>query len=94
MNFPPQWIAAAIAAINLFTAARFWWDKRAAIRGNWRVPESELLALAALGGTPAAYTMRRLLRHKTRKQPFVAQLHLIALAQGGALAWWLWPVAG
>ncbi|WP_414900707.1 DUF1294 domain-containing protein [Sphingomonas flavalba] len=74
-----------VAAINAWTMLRFWQDKRRAEAGNRRIPESALLTLAALGGTPGAYLARRMFRHKTRKQPFSDRLHLIAVVQAGLL---------
>ena len=51
-----------------------------------------LLQLAFFGGTPGAYAGRALFRHKTRKQPFCANLHAIAglqvIAGGMGLAYW------
>jgi uncharacterized membrane protein YsdA (DUF1294 family) len=76
--------------INLLTLVAFRSDKMAARRGLPRVPEIHLLWLAAMGGTGGAYAGRRLWRHKTRKQPFSAQLHGIASLQLlllGAMAW-------
>lgn len=77
--------------VNLHTFTAFWSDKRAALRGTWRTPESSLLMGAFLGGTPGAFLARRLFRHKTRKQPFVGQLKVIAFLQfvalGGAAGW-------
>lgn len=77
---------------NLHTFTAFWFDKRAALRGTWRTPESSLLMGAFLGGTPGAFLARRLFRHKTRKQPFVGQLWTIVFLQivglGGALGWY------
>jgi uncharacterized membrane protein YsdA (DUF1294 family) len=67
-----------LAGINLVTFAMFAWDKRSAIKGDWRIPEKTLLALALAGGTPGAIIAQQRLRHKTRKQPFRAQLILIA----------------
>ena len=37
--------------------------------------------LVLIGGTPGAYAGRALFRHKTRKQPFSARLHTIAVFQ-------------
>lgn len=67
-----------LAGINLVTFAMFAWDKYSAIHGQWRIPEKTLLVLALVGGTPGAIAAQRRLRHKTRKQPFRAQLILIA----------------
>jgi uncharacterized membrane protein YsdA (DUF1294 family) len=69
-----------LAGINLVTFAMFAWDKRSAISGDWRIPEKTLLTLtlALVGGTPGAIIAQQRLRHKTRKQPFRAQLILIA----------------
>ena len=67
-----------LAGINLVTFAMFAWDKYSAIKGQWRIPEKTLLALALAGGTPGAIIAQQRLRHKTRKQPFRAQLILIA----------------
>ncbi|MCJ1959480.1 DUF1294 domain-containing protein [Novosphingobium mangrovi (ex Hu et al. 2023)] len=80
MPFPvePAFLVGALAAINTLTFLLFGWDKRQARRGGRRVPEARLLLLAALGGTPGAYAARRHFRHKTRKQPFVGQLHGLA----------------
>jgi uncharacterized membrane protein YsdA (DUF1294 family) len=80
-----------LAAVNLATFAAFGVDKRAAERGDWRIPERRLLGLAAAGGGPGAAAAQRLFRHKTRKEPFASQLRLILAAQAiiAALALWL-----
>jgi uncharacterized membrane protein YsdA (DUF1294 family) len=70
--------------VNGWTFLRFRQDKRRAERREWRVSESDLLALAFFGGTPAAFAARHLLRHKTRKEPFSTYLQLIATLQTGA----------
>ena len=81
-------VMALLAAINIAAFLLFWWDKDAARRGLRRIPERDLLWGAALGGGLGALLAQQILRHKTRKQPFRAQLFLIALAQliiGGLL---------
>ena len=74
-----------LAGVNLVTFIAFARDKRAAVNGEWRVKESTLLGLAAIGGTIGAFVGQRVLRHKTAKQPFKAFLILIAAAQAVAL---------
>lgn len=74
-----------LAAINGVTWLAFAADKTAARQGQRRIAESTLLSFALFGGTPAAYFARRSLRHKTRKQPFSAQLHMIAALQAGVM---------
>lgn len=67
--------------INLWTFLCFWKDKIAAISGARRISEADLLTLAIFGGAPAAVVARRVLRHKTRKQPFSDQLTTIFVVQ-------------
>lgn len=81
--------AGYLTLINLATYLAFAADKRAAVRGERRVAERMLLLLAALGGTPGAFAAQALLRHKTRKQPFVAILWLIGCSQVIAAGWML-----
>ena len=82
-------VLALLLVVNLVTVFRFWEDKRRAAAGAWRVPESTLLGLAAIGGTPGALLACRLFRHKTRKQPFATLLLLTGAVQAGALAGFL-----
>ena len=72
--------------INMITVAAFAIDKRRSSSGAWRISESRLLWLAALGGSPGAFWARGRYRHKTRKQPFVGRLQLIAMVQIGVVA--------
>ncbi|MGP3696555.1 DUF1294 domain-containing protein [Rhodobacter sp. NSM] len=55
---------------NLVAWFAFRLDKRRAIEGGWRMPEANLLLLAAAGGWIGAKVAQRQFRHKTRKQPF------------------------
>ncbi|SLK05195.1 DUF1294 domain-containing protein [Novosphingobium mathurense] len=83
-----DWIVAGalwLALINFVTFASFGFDKARARRGGRRVPEFDLLMMALLGGSPAAFAARKAFRHKTRKQPFSWRLCLIAALQVGAL---------
>ncbi|NND19598.1 MAG: DUF1294 domain-containing protein [Silicimonas sp.] len=66
-----------LAALNIATFLAFAWDKRCAREDRRRVPESVLLQLAFLGGSPAAKLAQRRLRHKTRKRPFATRLNAI-----------------
>ncbi len=63
-------IAFVLVSINVLTFLAFWRDKQAARAGEWRVRESTLLGLAVIGGSLGAIAAQRLLRHKTRKEPF------------------------
>jgi uncharacterized membrane protein YsdA (DUF1294 family) len=67
--------------INAITYFLFGFDKRAAERGNSRIPEKTLLMAAALGGSVGAVLAQRRFRHKTQKQPFKALLYGIIAVQ-------------
>ena len=64
---------------NVVTFCLFWWDKDAARNGGWRVSEASLLQFAFLGGSLGAVAAQRLLRHKTRKEPFRTYLMAILI---------------
>jgi uncharacterized membrane protein YsdA (DUF1294 family) len=79
------WILAALVGVNVWTYGCFCFDKHCARAGLRRIPERNLLSLAAAGGWPGALLARHVFRHKTRKEPFSTQLQLIAALEAGAL---------
>ena len=81
----PELAALYLLTINAATVTAFALDKRAAVRGERRVPERRLLMLAALGGSAGALAARELLRHKTRKAQFSGWLFGIAAAHVAAV---------
>jgi uncharacterized membrane protein YsdA (DUF1294 family)/cold shock CspA family protein len=84
------WAWAWLAAVNPTTFAAFALDKRRAILGARRIPERALLALALLGGTPAAALAMPCLRHKTRKASFRLAFAAVVALQAAALGAWWW----
>ncbi|MGV1752942.1 DUF1294 domain-containing protein [Agrobacterium sp. CG674] len=76
---------ATYLAVNLLVFLIYWWDKEAARNGGWRVRESTLLWLAFLGGSMGAVLAQKLLRHKTRKEPFRSYLLAIIVLQIGII---------
>lgn len=66
-------------------------DKRAAINGNWRVPEKTLHILSVAGGWLGALIAQDKLRHKTQKQPFRAIYWLTVAMNVAAFVWTLTP---
>jgi uncharacterized membrane protein YsdA (DUF1294 family) len=85
-------------ALNIVTFCVFWWDKAAARSGHWRVSENDLLGLAFFGGSLGAWSAQRLLRHKTRKEPFRTRLAAILVLHAAVLSVGLlilpWVLAG
>ena len=64
-------------------------DKRRAIKKLWRIPESTLMTVAAIGGSIGALLGMYLVRHKTKHPKFTLGIPLI-LAFQLALAFALW----
>ncbi|MBD9506449.1 DUF1294 domain-containing protein [Ensifer sp. ENS10] len=79
-------LALYAAYINILSFGLFWFDKRAARAGRWRISEQTLLTIAFLGGSPGAMAARHIFRHKTRKEPFRTRLALIIVFQVAAAA--------
>ena len=56
-------------------------DKEKAKKNRWRIPESTLLTVAALGGSIGCYAGMRLFHHKTRKPKFYIGIPVIFAVQ-------------
>ena len=67
--------------INILAALITALDKSKAQRGRWRIKESTLLILSALGGSIGMYLTMRLIHHKTRKLKFMLGVPLIFFAE-------------
>ncbi|UTW60257.1 DUF1294 domain-containing protein [Kordiimonas sp. SCSIO 12603] len=63
-------ITAYFGTLSFITLCMYGWDKRASIKGNWRVKENTLHLFAILGGWPGAICGQKLFRHKTKKRSF------------------------
>ncbi|MFM2643291.1 DUF1294 domain-containing protein [Vibrio chagasii] len=75
-----------IGVVTFFVYAK---DKRAAINGNWRVPEKTLHIFSVAGGWLGALIAQDKLRHKTQKQPFRAIYWLTVVINVAAFVWTL-----
>ena len=68
-------------AVNLIAFLVMGLDKRKAIKNAFRIPESVLFILAAIGGSVGSLLGMELFRHKTRKMRFRIGMPLILAAQ-------------
>jgi uncharacterized membrane protein YsdA (DUF1294 family) len=73
-------IHAYLLLINALAFLLMLADKRKAKKKAWRIPESTLLTIAALGGSLGATAGMYLFRHKTRKPHFFIGLPVMVLA--------------
>lgn len=72
-------------AISLISVIVCVADKARAKKGKWRIKESRLFLLSALGGSVAMYITMRLIRHKTLHKRFMIGIPLIIIAQTALL---------
>ncbi|MGL6051891.1 MAG: DUF1294 domain-containing protein [Aeromonas salmonicida] len=82
------WPLAVLLTMSLLTVAAYAWDKRQAVRGEWRIPESRLHLLELCGGWPGALVARQWLRHKTQKGNY--RLRFWAIVWGQLLLLGIW----
>ncbi|MGL5031756.1 MAG: DUF1294 domain-containing protein [Aeromonas sp.] len=73
------WPLAVLLTMSLLTVAAYAWDKRQAVRGQWRVPESRLHLLELCAGWPGALFARQWFHHKTQKRSYRQIFWLIVL---------------
>lgn len=74
-------LAIYLILINLITVIVTIYDKLCAVKRRWRVKESTLLLLSALGGSISMYITMLLIRHKTRHIKFMLRIPLILIFQ-------------
>ncbi len=74
-----------LCIISLISVAATAFDKCFAIYNKRRISEKTLLLLAAAGGGAFMYITMRIIRHKTRKNKFMAGIPIIVLIQTGLL---------
>lgn len=74
-------------AASAVTFVAYTIDKSAAQKGRWRTSEGTLHLLSLIGGWPGAWLAQRVLRHKSRKQPFRAVFWMTVVLNCAALAW-------
>lgn len=60
-------------------------DKRRAKKDRWRIRESTLFLISALGGSVAMYISMRLFQHKTKHKRFMIGIPVIIVLQLGAV---------
>ena len=78
--------------MNLLAAVITAADKRKARKNKYRVSESALLWIGALGGALGEYATMRSIRHKTRKKKFMVGLPLLMLLHAAMIAGAVIPV--
>ncbi len=69
-------------------------DKQCAEAGARRISESTLLFWAFVGGAFGAFAASRVVRHKTRKQPFAAQMIFCVWVEAILLTLWALGLLG
>ena len=85
---PFQVVLAIYATASVVAFLMIGWDKRAARRGTWRIPERRLHVVELLGGFPGSFLARHLFRHKTLK--FSYRLTFGAIVAVHVAAWAAW----
>ena len=70
-----------LAIINLTAVIITIYDKSMAVKHRWRVRESTLILISAVGGSIAMLATMLIIRHKTRRIKFMAGIPLIIVLQ-------------
>ena len=76
-----------LVSVNLLAFAAFGMDKSRAQRGAWRISESALMFLAAVGGSIGALAGMHVFHHKTRKPLFSVGVPVLLIAHVAIALW-------
>lgn len=78
-------LVAAVAAVSIINFIMYGADKRAAVRGKWRILERVLLGASLCGGAVGGILGMIVFRHKIRKTEFIIVNACGLLYQAGIL---------
>ena len=70
-----------LLAVNIVTFLLYGIDKYKAKKGKWRISETTLLLMAAIGGSIGAWVGMRLWHHKTMHKKFKYGIPVIIILQ-------------
>lgn len=76
-----QLIEYYLLAINIIAFIMYGVDKLKAKKGWWRIPESTLLIVAAIGGSIGAWLGMKVFHHKTMHKKFLLGIPAIIFLQ-------------
>ncbi len=76
-----QIILLYLIVINAVTFLMFGLDKWKARHDQWRIPEAQLIGMAAIGGSIGAWLGMKLWRHKTKHSKFIYGIPAILIIQ-------------
>jgi uncharacterized membrane protein YsdA (DUF1294 family)/cold shock CspA family protein len=85
-KLPPIILGLYVGA-SLITFIAYAWDKSAAMNDRWRTQESTLHLFSLVGGWPGALLAQRLIRHKSKKRPFLTMFWITVTLNCGGLCW-------
>ncbi len=80
-------ILSVILIVNVLAFLLYGIDKWKAKRSRWRIPESALLGMAAVGGSVGAWLGMHVWHHKTQHKKFRYGVPAILVAQIVMLVW-------
>ncbi len=84
-----QFILVYLVVMSVVTFFVYGIDKWKAQHKRWRIPESVLLGLAAVGGSVGAWLGMQVWHHKTQHKKFKYGVPAIFVAQLVLVVWWL-----
>ncbi len=79
-----------VVAVNAVAFVVYGVDKYKAQKAKWRIRESTLLLLAAIGGSAGAWLGMNIWRHKTRHAKFRYGVPAILMIQLAGVLCFLW----
>lgn len=89
-----QFLFGYFIVVTLFTFVLYGIDKYKACHQRWRISETTLLLMAAIGGSVGALLGMKVFRHKTQHLKFKIGVPLILLLQLTLALWLLFKYNG